>query len=294
MKRRSFLQTIIPLATACGKGITPLEPNQSFKKTLVKYLNTQPYATWTPSEEIIFSQDKDLKLIDKEGLSLYNLKILSDRENENKSISHPNWEDKHIVLQLNMGDIYSEILHRFSWGGITEKLNFDLPQGKYKYPVLSPDANFIVFTFNNEMYISEFPPKGIASKMFLDKKIESAGMYSWSRDREKIAFTAKTQEGTNIYIMDNISSRKIHQLTKGNFHDYNPSFSNDGQLIAFDSNRFSIMNEHYIYTIKSDGSELKKIINESSNYPKFNPNTNELIYSFEKVRDGIGINLMQI
>ena len=314
MKRRGFLKNLGAIVGAfflgetlegCSKGgiDTTLGPdnNQISEKTLVKYLNTQPYATWSPyGNDILFSKDENI-WIKQNNSKPYELIISPD-----KTASHPNWEKNTIAFQLNyLNENKSEIFASSILPGFAiypKKLNFDLREGKYEFPTLSPDTNYIAFSFNNDMYISEYPPTGKATNIPVSEIIhdysEEVKMYSWSRDGEKIAFTAKTSKGTNIYVMDDIPSRRICRLTEGNFHYFNPSFSYDNNLIAFDSNRFSTANKstdadnveelvkHSICYVRNDDKNLEKLSEGSGISPKFNPNTNELLYCF-KTADGM-------
>ncbi len=147
-------------------------------------------------------------------------------------------------------------------------------------------------------------PEWIDISEKIGKTCEWVGMYSWSRDGEKIAFSARTEEGTNIYVMD-VYSEDITQITEGPFQDNNPSFAPYYPYrIAFDSNRDTNGNadgtskygEHYIYTIKNDDilrsdnttrnddSKLKKLIKVLGEYPScqdpvFHPEYDWLLYS---------------
>ncbi len=190
MRRRGFLKnTILPtLAIGCSGGIeTILGPNNQQENTIIR-LNIQPYATWSPSGNIIFPLHTYLKLIDKSGLEINSAKILSDIGDENKLVSHPNWEKNTIAFQLNDLD-KSEIFASLIKPGFAiypERLNFGLLEEnsyKYEYFSLSPDTNSAAFSFNDEMYLSEFPPTGEATHIPVSEIIndycEEVKMYSW-------------------------------------------------------------------------------------------------------------------
>jgi len=144
------------------------------------------------------------------------------------------------------------------------------------------------------MYLSEYPPKGTATLINISEKInkdcEWVGMYSWSADG-KIAFVAKTAEGTNIYVMNDVRAKTVSRITESNVRDYNPSWSYDGEYIAFDSDRYTIAGEHNICLVKSDGSDLKQLTKESGKYPRFHSQNNDLLYS-SKMVEGWRINLI--
>ena len=267
-------------------SIGPDDNKPSYEEALIRRLSGNPFQTWSPfGDRIIFCQDGDIWLMDNDGSNLQELIIFPDAQ---ESASHPDWKiyDR-IVFQLNYPN-GSEICSKRAFSGVTERVNFDLPEpglSQYQFPTLSSDGKYIVFTFNDNMYLSEYPPRGRASLIEVSEKInkslEWVGMYSWSAD-EKIAFVAKTSEGTNIYVMDDIRTKTVVQITKGNIRDFNPSWSPDGKYIAFDSNRENIASEHNICLVKSDGTGLKILI-KSAQYPRFHPSDNKLLYSAQRV-----------
>lgn len=282
---------------SCGGGIMDPNPGPSYQESLTRGLSAEPWATWSPAgDKILFCQDGNIWVMDGEGSSLEKLIISPD---ENKKASHPDWQIyEKIIFQLDYPENNSsEILSQRAFSGMAEKVDFDLPVGDsnvYQFPARSPDGNYIVFTFNDNMYLSEYPPKGTATLINVGEKINKdcqwVGMYSWASDG-RIAFVARTSEGTNIYVMDDIQTRAVIQITRGNVRDYNPSWSHDGLYIAFDSNRFAVAGEQNICLMMSDGSELKKLAETSGEYPRFHPKNYDLLYSSRMV-EGWKINLI--
>lgn len=273
----------------CGGGIMPLDPGLSYPESLIRGLGAEPYATWSPAgDKILFCQDGNIWAMDNQGSSLEKLIIFPD---EDKKASYPDWKiDDRIIFQLDYSrSNRSEIYGQRAFSGMTEKIDFNLPEGgsnRYQFPARSPDGNYIIFSFNDRMYLSEYPPRGTAVLINVGEKINKdcqwIGMYSWSQDG-KIAFVARTSEGTNIYIMNDVQAKAITQVTKGNFRDYNPSWSRDGLYLAFDSDRFTVAGEHNICLVREDGTELEKLTDESGEYPRFNPGNYDLLYSAKMV-----------
>jgi len=281
------------LVLGCGEDIISPNTGPSYQEPLARGLSAEPFATWSPAgDKILFCQKGNIWVMDGEGSSLEKLIIFPD---ENKKASRPDWNGDRIIFQLNYPESNrSEIYSQRAFSGMAEKIDFGLPEGSYQFPARSPDGNSIVFTFNDRMYLSEYPPKGIATLINVGEKINKdcqwIGMYSWSSDG-RIAFVAKTSEGTNIFVMEDLQTRAVIRITEGNVRDYNPSWSHNGLYLAFDSNRFTIAGEYNICLIKSDGSDLKQLTKESGAYPKFHPGNYDLLYS-SKMVEGWRINLL--
>ncbi len=333
MKRRQFLKRInlfslsVILFNNCSeKGIIgPDKENKDIpfpkRTTLITHLSHEPQAIWSPSgNNILYCKDEYFKIIDIGGLEKSDIKVLGDDEKQQKIILFPNWEGDNILYQINLKDNTSEVWQRYSFGGIPKKLNFGLGEGKYEFPVLSHDEKFIAFTFNNKMYLSEYPPKGISNLIPVNEKINYytswIGMYNWCWDGRLAFVVKKSTRGSNLFITNsiekndngliNIDKIDIMPLTADLSNDYNPSWSPDGDYIVFDSNREAENDEHDIYIIKTDGTNLERLtdgfsftgvpsekrtiksselkneirLNSVHNiYPKFHPYNNSLLYS---------------
>ncbi len=86
------------------------------------------------------------------------------------------------------------------------------------------------------------------------------GFPSWSPDGKKIVYRASGGKTEGLFILD-IETGKTKPLTS-NSHDNFPGWSPKDDVIAFTSNR----DEDYdIYTIKADGSGLKRLTNMAGN-----------------------------
>lgn len=278
-----------------GDGITNPNQGPSYQESLIRGLSARPYAVWSPDgDKILFCRDGDIWTMDGAGSSL-DRSILSP--DKNKNVSHLNWNVyERILFQMNYPvNSTSEIWSKKSFSGMAEKIDFDFPDGRYQFPAISPDGSHLVFSYNDKMYLSEYPPKRTSTVVKIEKKInkpyEWARMYSWSRDGGKIVFSAKTSEGINIYVM-NVETGVITQITKGNFNDCNPSWDRTGLRIAFDSDRFAVAyGQQNICLMMGDGSYLKKLTDVEGEYPRFSPANYDLLYS-SKMVEGWKINLL--
>lgn len=279
-------------------------PGTSYQESLVRGLSGRTYATWSPDgDKILFCRDNDIWVMDSAGSILKRL-ILSPNRNKNVvysnwtvNVTHLNWTvEERILFQMSyVLNNTSEIWGKESFSGMAEKIDFGFSVGRYQFPTISPDGSRLVFSYDDRMYLSDYPPKRTSAGVSIGEKIhkpyEWARMYSWSRDGRKIAFSAKTAEGVNIYVMV-VQTKAITQITFGNFEDCNPSWDKIGLRIAFDSNRFVTAYGHRnICLMLSDGSCLKKLTDVEGEYPRFSPVNYDLLFSTQ-MEDGWKINLV--
>lgn len=100
-----------------------------------------------------------------------------------------------------------------------------------------------------------------------DKRLSFAGWYNstpaWSPDSKKIAFAGfdKDIDRFDLFIMNHDGS-KLERLTLNSGDNEHPSYSPNGYLIAFQSNRIgnsSRKGRYQLYVMKHDGSEQRKL-----------------------------------
>ena len=123
---------------------------------------------------------------------------------------------------------------------------------------------------------------------------------SWSPDGNKIAFVGNKDGARDIYVF-NMANDELKRLTNDPFDDTEPSWSPDGSLIAFASDRgdylySSQLNGDFnpnsykfgqmdIYTMKFDGSDMKRITSTSfsENFPSWAHTENKLAFTSDRV-----------
>ncbi len=104
----------------------------------------------------------------------------------------------------------------------------------------------------------------------------------------KLAFVSYDDGDGEIYVM-NADGTDLARLTNNDANDVQPSWSPDGQKIAFDSYGYKIPAE--IYTMNSDGSNVTQIthdpagIDYGEEWPSWSPDGNLIL--FESYRDAL-------
>lgn len=113
----------------------------------------------------------------------------------------------------------------------------------------------------------------------------------WSPDGNSIAFFSDRGGNPDIYIMEPDGSQ-VEQLTRDTFaslyftkspDDRNPSWSPDGNQIAFESGRNNLKVtyvDHDIYVMSADGSSVQRLTNDGADEtrPRWSPDGNSIVY----------------
>ena len=182
-----------------------------------------------------------------------------------------------------------------------------LPNPGLEYsPSYSADGNWIIFTGerNGQADLYRVHPDGTGLEPLTnDPTFDDQA--SLSPDGKTLAFVSTRQGGTaNIWLMD-MRSKKMTNLTASRSGNFRPSWSPDGQWIAFSSDRdsphefypgsFEHMQSTGIYLIARNGKGVRRITGKEgrAGSPAWSKDGRRvLFYEAEKVRESLaqGVN----
>ena len=190
----------------------------------------------------------------------------------------------------------SEIYVMDADGGNPQNLTND-PHHDYS-PSWSPDGKRIVFgserdrgkdnPHNTEIYVMDAGGKN--QRNLTNNRTED--MYpAWSPDGERIAFSARREGHVvhnldityEIYVMD-ADGQNEQRLTKNRNNDWSPSWSPNGEQIAFASDRKGNWENYEIYVMDADGSNQQKLTNHRGYdwFPSWSPDGERIAFMSER------------
>ena len=206
---------------------------------------------------------------------------------------HPSWspDGKRIVFSSKRdGGVTYEIYVMDADGSNPQRLTNN---GHDDYePSWSPDGERIVFVSVGEIYVMD-TDGGNQQKLSQDGRDDSSP--SWSPDGNRIAFRSErdghfindTGITSEIYVMDADGGNE-HRLTVNRRYDWQPTWSPDGNRIAFAADRKGEFENFDIYVMEADGGNQRRLTKHGSydDSPSWSPDGKRL--AFTSYRDGNG------
>ncbi len=176
--------------------------------------------------------------------------------------------DKHRVIFSRVGPVRSQLFLANGDGSGERAL---LPETGLDYSAnLSTDQQWVVFTSerdgSSDLYRIKIDGSGL-ERLTNDPAYDDQAAFS--PDARTIAFVSSREGGrAHIWLLD-VASRRARPLTSGAGGDFRPSWSRDGQWIAFTSDRdthapnrpgrWEHLQSTRLYVVRADGSGLRAL-----------------------------------
>ena len=250
--------------------------------------------------QIAFVSDRDgnydIYVMDADGRNLRRLTNHPDID------SLPSWspDGKRIVF-ASKRDGHVDAIHGFATNEIyVMDADGDNPQNLTNnpqedwYPSWSPDGQQIAFSSerdgNYEIYVMDADggnPQNLTNNPLNDRDP------SWSPDGKRIVFSAR-RDGHfenelaltyEIYVMDDDGGNQ-QRLTENRKNDWQPSWSPNGERVAFTSDRKGDFQNFEIYVMDHDGGNQQRLTENrvSDSFPSWSPDSKQIVFCSD--RDG--------
>ncbi|MBU4255009.1 MAG: hypothetical protein KJ727_10490, partial [Acidobacteria bacterium] len=296
----------IGISMAIGGSNIFIKDLETGKETqLTNILSPERNPRWSPDGRQIafvsFRDAADLLMIPTGGGEARKLTINVPNPNENRYITRPSWrpDGKELIFGGFFGNDNRGIWIVPVEGGVPQKLEFGFDMGVDVCDV-SPDGAYIAFdyigskegnpiegarTFEKDIYVIPFKGGAPQRITLIEKSGQSFRSPRWSPDGKRLAFTSEDwfaynegKESNEIWVCefpDGEPGSITEKMKGGGTH---LSWSPDGKTIIFSKVE---QNKEQIYTVPSDGGEIKKINIEGSS-PDFSPDGTKIAYGKRK------------
>ena len=250
-----------------GRDIYAMNANGRNPRRLTNHQRDDQHPSWSPDGgRIVFASsrngNREIYVMDTDGQNLQNL------TNNPGADTHPSWspDGEHIAFASSRGNNHWWETDIYVMDADGQNLqNLTNNPGADTHPSWSPDGERIALVSdrdgNSEIYVMN------ANGQNLRRLTNNPGddhQPSWSPDGERIAFMSNRNEENvglignwEIYVMD-ADGQNLQNLTNNPGDDRHPSWSPDGERIAFASDRNRILTFD-IYVMDADGQNLQNL-----------------------------------
>jgi dipeptidyl aminopeptidase/acylaminoacyl peptidase len=195
------------------------------------------------------------------------------------SASRPRWspDGKYLAFQASRGESKSQVWTLDLRGGEAQQLT-EIKQGISGFE-WSPDGSKILLTIRDPK-----PEDLLDEKEKKDKKPEPWVIDRLQFKRDNIGYLDRRR--THLYVFD-VSTKKVKQITSGDYDDSQGTWSPDGKLVAFVSNRTEEPDGNSnsdIWIVSADNSDQGKTLLQvtdnpgSDSQPSWSPDGDLLCY----------------
>ena len=274
--------------------------NYAVPEKITKVIDAYPQLS-PDGSKIVFQSNRmgnwDIFITDTTGTNIKQLTSGSLNE------VTPKWspDGKKIVYCIDVDTVNSDI-YLMDADGANKKRLTDFP-GDDSHPNWSPDGKKIIFNSAQntpdyhipwgQQYVEIFTMNIDGSDKKQISNLKTVSTYpSFSPDGKYIVFRSVTNEpslnwdltaadrNSEIFIM-NADGSDPKNLSANIAYDGWPTWSPDGELILFTSNRTGPANIGQLYSIEKDGSNLKQLTNGPGSFIQATWNKNKKIYAYQ-------------
>lgn len=131
-------------------------------------------------------------------------------------------------------------------------------------PAVSPDGRRLAYSRNEHSHsvlaVQALEPEAPESVVYSGDRYDEVYQPAWSPDGSKIAFSAWRRDGYRDILITELASGKTVAVTNDRAVDMSPSWSSDGQLLFFDSDRTGISNIYAFDTLAATTWQVTNVL----------------------------------
>jgi len=162
-------------------------------------------------------------------------------------------------------------------------------------PAVSRDGRRIAFSMNERsasmLAVIDAVPEADVQILWKGERYDQAFQPAWSPDGTRIAFSAWRRGGYRDILVVDVATKQVTEITRDRAVDMAPSWSADGRLIYFDSDRTGISNVYAHDTAEGTTWQVTNVLGGAFQ-PRPSPDGKRLVY-FGAVAKG-GYDLFEI